>query len=484
QISEEEACRLKVNEFKLLLTDFSTQEKIDAIANEAMKTPFDNLCGKLHYEAMYAFNRYKVEHEGYRAFLLKTLDGIALPSQDDRTATIIEFLTRTQDLNSNEWRVVLKAITRVEYGLYRYLHPIFERTDFETGKDRIDEYFQLVRSQQLGLPQPVAYDQAFYQMMQGFSKRQEFLLYTYERYGDKLEPESKNLESRHMLYLGRMYEAETDLATKTKVLRWIADYFLKFENEKSPERLFDFAYKYRLRENKNGNKSIELQNQETQQKYPESDLLLLVEFCKEKFVQYATQTEYTSQLEDRIDFCVKYDIPVPGAIPTMTEADQILKGTDLKEQERIMKLLIQMGDRPKPLEKTLIALFDKRSLDDKNLLIEVQAYAIEVLGNIRTQNAKAIDYMISKLMSYNYKEKDQSEQALVKIGKPAVPALIARLKETTIHDGGLRYKLVVLLGKNGRDAKAAEPLLLKLQKENSNKDIQYAIEAALQEIRA
>jgi len=167
----------------------------------------------------------------------------------------------------------------------------------------------------------------------------------------------------------------------------------------------------------------------------------------------------------------------------MTEADQILKGTDLKEQERIMKLLIQMGDRPKPLEKTLITLFDRRSLDDKNLLIEVQAYAIEVLGNIRTQNAKAIDYMISKLMSYNYKEKDQSEQALIKIGKPAVSALIARLKETTIHDGGLRYKLVVLLGKNGRDAKAAEPLLLKLQKENTNKDIQYAIEAALQEIR-
>ncbi|MEQ9415761.1 MAG: hypothetical protein RIF39_18120, partial [Cyclobacteriaceae bacterium] len=153
------------------------------------------------------------------------------------------------------------------------------------------------------------------------------------------------------------------------------------------------------------------------------------------------------------------------------------------EQERIMKLLVQMGAKPKPLEQTLIALFDKRSLEDKNQLITVQAYAIEVLGNIQTKDPKAIDYMISKLMSYNYKENDNAEEALSKIGQPAVQHLMNKLKSTTIHDGGLRYKLVVLLGKNGKNAKAAESLLLKVQKESTNKDILYAIEAALQAIK-
>ncbi len=483
QVSEEEACRIKVSEFKLLLTDFSTQEKIDAIANEAMKTPFDNLCGKLHYDLMYAFNRYKIQHEPYRAFLLTTLDNIALPSQDDRSHTIVEFLTKDNDLNTREWSTYLKALTRVEYGLYSYLAPVFKKTDLATGKARIDEYFQLVRAQKLGLPQPASYDHAFYQLMQGLGKSQELRLYTYERYADNLEDEPKYAISHHLLYLDRMYEAEADPQTKTKVLRWVAAYFQKFTGEKSAEKLYEFAYKFRLRDNDNGNKSIDLQNQETQRLYPESDLLLLIELCKDKFAQYATMTQYNSQLEDRINFCVKYGIPVPGAIPTMLEAEQILKGSDLKEQERVMKLLVQMGDKPRSLENTLISLFDKRSLDDKEKLITIQAYAIEVLGNIKTKNTKAINYMISKLMSYNYKESDQSEAALIKIGKPAVTPLINKLQSTTIHDGGLRYKLVVLLGKNGKDAKAAEPLLLKIQKESSNKDIDYAIEAALQAIR-
>jgi hypothetical protein len=217
--------------------------------------------------------------------------------------------------------------------------------------------------------------------------------------------------------------------------------------------------------------------------YPESDLQLLVTLCKDLFSKYATDTPYPSQQEDRINFCLAHDIPVPGAIPTLEEADQILRGDDLKEQERIMKLLVQMGDKPKPLEKTLIALFDKRSLEDKNQLIAVQSYAIKVLGNIQTKDPKAIDYMIGKLMSYNYSENDNSEEAITKIGKPAIQPLINKLKSTTIHDGGLRYKLVVLLGKNGKDAKGAEPLLLKIQKESTNKDILYAIEAALQAIR-
>lgn len=480
----EEVCQIRIKEVKLLLDDLSTPEKVDHIAAEAMKTPFDNVCSKLHYEVMYAFTRYKIKHIPYRDFLLKTLDGIALPSKDDRANEIIRFLCKDGDLNPIEWSTTLASIKRVEYGLYRYLDPVFDVADIPTSKNRIDEYFALVNSKQLGLPQPIAYDLAFYQMMQGLGKHQELLLYTYEQYADKLGEEKAHSVSQHQLYLNRMYKAEENKETKTKVLRWIAAYFQKFESEKTGEKLYDFAYDFRLRENNSGNKSIELQNEETSRLYPASDLQLLITLCKDLFSKYATETPYPSQQEDRINFCLAHDIPVPGAIPGMEEADQILRGDDLKEQERIMKLLVQMGGKPKPLEKTLIALFDKRSLEDKNQLITVQSYAIKVLGNIQTKDPKAIDYMISKLMSYNYKENDNSEEAIAKIGKPAIQPLINRLKTTTIHDGGLRYKLVVLLGKNGKDAKAAEPLLLKIQKESTNKDILYAIEAALQAIRS
>lgn len=481
--SEEERCRQKVNDFKLMLNDLSTQEKTNAIALEAMKTPFDNLCGKLHYEVMYSFKRYKVQNEDYHTFLLSTMEQIALPSQDDRTSEIIRFLCKDHDLNATEWKTTLNSIAKVEYGFYRYLDPVFDATDVETGKKRIDDYFQLVNAEKLGLPKPATYDQAFYQMMQGLGKHQELLLYTYEHYAEKLTTEPTHTVSNHMLYLKRMYEAEANPETKSKIIRWVAVYFQKYRNDKSPEQLYDWAYQYALRENPNGNKSIDEQNQEKAQKYPAQDLALLIQLCKDKFTEYATDTPYPSQQENRIDFCVANNIPVPGVIPSMAEAEQLLKSNDLKEQQRVLKLLMQMGNKPKPLESSLIALFDKRSLEDKDLLIENQSYAMAILGNIHTSNSKAIDYMISKVMSYNYKESDNAQEALTKIGKAAVPGLINSLKATTIHDGGLRYKLIVLLGKNGKDAKAAEPVLLKIQKENGNKDIAYAIEAALQEIR-
>lgn len=483
ELSEEEICQLRIKEIKLLLDDLSSAEKIDQIATEAMKTPFDNLCGKLHYEVMYAFTRYKIDHLGYREFLLKTLDGIALPSKDDRASEIIRFLCKDHDLNAKEWNIVLSALTRVEFWLYRYLDPVFDASNIPTSKNRIDEYFGLVNSQKLGLPQPTSYDLAFYQMMQGLGKHQELLIYTYGKYAGKLGEESAHSVSNHLLYLNRMYKAEENPATKTQVLRWVAAYFRNFQGDKNGEKLYDFAYNFRLKENKSGNKSIDQQNEETKRGYPASDLQLLIALCKDLFSQYATATPYPSQQEDRINFCLAYDIPVPGVIPSMEEADQILKGNDLKEQERIMKLLVQMGEKPEALERTLVALFEKRSLENKEQLITIQSYGIKVLGNIQTRDPKAIDYMISMLTSYNYMENDNSEEAIAKIGKPAIQPLINRLKNTTIHDGGLRYKLVVLLGKNGKDAKVAEPILLKIQKESTNKDILYAIEASLQAIR-
>jgi len=480
--SEEELCKKKVTDFKLLLTDFSTEEKINSIANEAMKTPFDNQCGQLHYELMYAFRRYKIEHEPYRKFLLTTLEQITLPSQDDRSLSIIEFLVKDRDLNEVEWKSVLNTITRLEGGAYRYLSPVFKVTETETAKSRIDDYFNLVKSQKMGIPKPVTYDYAFYQMMQGLGKQQELLVYTYERYGGKLQTEPVHHVSSHMLYLNRMYEAETEPATKTKILKWVATYFQQHVYEKSPEQLFDFAYKFRLKDNPSGNRSIEEDNIKTREKFPESDLILLIELCKDQFSSYATQTKYSSQLEDRIAFCIQYGIPVPGAIPTMSEADEILKGNDLHAQEEVMKLLIQMGDMPKSLEGTLINLLDKRSLEDKSLMTSIQTYAIIVLGNIGTTNPRAINHMISRISSFDYKESEAAREAISKIGKPAIDPLLTKLKSTTIHDGGLRYQLIVLLGKNGKAAKAAEPTLLKIQKENTNKDIAYAIEAALQAI--
>jgi hypothetical protein len=90
--------------------------------------------------------------------------------------------------------------------------------------------------------------------------------------------------------------------------------------------------------------------------------------------------------------------------------------------------------------------------------------------------------MITNLKSYNYKESDNSQEALVKIGKPVVKPVMDRLSKATLQEGGLQYKLVVILGRIGKDAKPAEALLRKILSETKNADIKDATEAALQSI--
>src|SRR6185369_3619130 len=184
-----------------------------------------------------------------------------------------------------------------------------------------------------------------------------------------------------------------------------------------------------------------------------------------------------SQKEDRINFCVQNNIPIPGVIPTAAEADQILQGQNLDEQLRSMKLLEQMKPASKTLEPSLISMLDKKSLEDKEKLTEIQSLAITVLGHLKTSSPKAIDRMTQMVSSFNYNESDRAKAALIEIGNPAVQPLIRKLQTTTEQDGGLRYQIILILGKIGKDAKPAEATLQNLLSKTMNSDVRYIIEA-------
>jgi len=260
------------------------------------------------------------------------------------------------------------------------------------------------------------------------------------------------------------------------VLTWLIRFFNDNSFEKAHEDLYDFAFEFRLTTN-------ESTNQRISKEYPSADLKVLVTQCKSKFTEYAMLSPYNSQKEDRINFCVQNNIPIPGVIPTATETDNILKGNNLDEQLRVMKLLVQMKDVSKTLEPALIALLDKRSLEDKEKMTEIQSLAVEVLGHQKTSSTKAIDRMIQMVPSYNYQEADRAKAALVEIGKPAVQPLVKKLQTTNEQEDGLRYQIILMLGKIGKDAKPAEATLKGLLQKTTNGDVRYVIEATLDAIK-
>jgi hypothetical protein len=240
--------------------------------------------------------------------------------------------------------------------------------------------------------------------------------------------------------------------------------------------LYDFGFSFRLTTNESTNERI-------RKEYPQSDLPVLVNQLKNRFTEYALLSPYNSQKEDRINFCVQNDIAIPGIIPTTTEADQILKGSNIDEQLRILKLIEQMKNVSKTLEPSLLSLLDKKSLEEKEKLTEAQSIAVTVLGHLRTSSVKAIDQMIKMVSSFNYNESDRAKAALVEVGKPGVQPLIKKIQTTTEQDDGLRYQIILILGKIGKDAKPAEATLQNLLSKTTNSDVRYMIEATLQSIK-
>ncbi|GCC53187.1 hypothetical protein SanaruYs_34300 [Chryseotalea sanaruensis] len=471
-------CKIKVKEFRTKLSDLSTQQKIDAVASEAMQTAFDNSCGLLHFDVMYTFSRYKIQQGNYNRFLMQTLDTIAYPTKDDRALEIIRFLVNDEQLQEAEWESAFSAISRIgNYWLSNYLDYLLARpsnTAVDVSKTRIDDFFSVVSNGKLGLPLPISKETAYFEMMEGLKKNQGLRQYVYERYSKDLMLDDKH-KATFFSELTSMYKEEENEVRKSEIIQWIAEFINQQDYPKASEQLYDFAWHFKLT-------TYEERNNEIKRDYPEAELKKLVELSRNRFAQYAVSTPYQSQQEDRLNFCVKYDIPVPGVIPTLEEAEKILKGSIVSEQLKVMKFLTLKDDAPRILEPTLVAFLAHKSLDERSDLLKAQTLAIEVLGNCKTTNRTAINFMIAALPNYG-NDTEAAKDALVKIGKPAVAPLQARLDKTTIHEGGLQFQLITLLGKIGKDAAPATKSIQRILDSSTNKDVRYAAEAALQAIK-
>ncbi len=472
--TREDICEERVKAFQIKLEDLSTQEKIDATVKEATKTPFDNLCGKLHYDVMYTFQRYKLDPPTYKIFLEKTLDTLSYPTEDDRAYQITQYFSYDKKIDDGEWKSGLQCMLRVgNYSLSSYISALIGKPSdpIEELKQRIDILAEAAMKKKIGLPRPIDFNNFFLELTEGLSNNNALRIYSYQKYFKNFALDEKN-NSRIISLLTAMYRNETAQAEKAKVLGWIVDFFNNNTFSKSGDQLYDFAFSFKLT-------GYDSHDEKTKLEFPVGDLKILCGLCRSKFGEYALATQYESQKEDRINFCAQNNIAIAGVIPTDEEAIKIFQGTNAVGQLRTIKLISQKPEVSPLLEPSLVGLFDKRSLDNKEELKEAQAIAITLLGKLKTSNPKAIEFMIQRLLSYD-QSTDNAKEALALIGKPAVQPLIKHLSASTIHDGGLRYTLVFILGKIGKDAKPAEGTLKQMLKTETNGDIKYAIEAALQ----
>ncbi len=485
--------KLASEKVKKLLNDLTSSEKIQTIVDEAIKIPFDMECGLVHFSIMPTFKRNNIENLTYKNFLMKTLGTVEYPGNDDRAYDIFQYLAKDSIIDNEEWKVSLAALQKIGNYRLRNCLGIFLSTKNEEKiiKQRIDEYFTLAKANKIGLPTPIDFTKAFFAMVQGMYKvDNKYGIYCYEQYAP-LVVLDKTTYKDFYFYLKKMYEEEANPSNKKMVVEWISDFFDKAEaTEKNAEYLYDFANEFKLYEEHEP--YAKEKNKKIMQNFPEKDLQYFIGLSKKKFAEYAVLTLYSSQRDDRIDFCLRYGIPISGIIPTMEEAKEILDGNDWKEKMRVMKLLEKMGAQTKPLEKTFLKILDARNIEHKNELKTVQESALLLLGSLKNSSPKVIAPMINSLSGYEAILPEKAIEALVNIGKPAVPALLKKLQsliryhyktgEAIADDGATTYRIISILGRIGKDALESKKFLQQLVDKNlnNNSDTKYILEAAIQ----
>lgn len=469
-----EACAEQSQVFRKRLRYLSTNETADKFVGDAIKVPFQNDCGDFHFDIIRDFTRYKISNESYDRFLLGTLDTLTKPSMDERAIEIVQFIAGN-GVSDLEWHAGLRALSK-SHGEWTstYLQALVgrpSRDNMPAATQRTDEYFNLLARGQVGWPEPLIFERGLLSALKGANGYPRLGRYIYSKYGLNAAITKK----RHEVFetLNELYKNEDSTPEKTEVLSWIARFLQQYKYPEAAEDLYALALRF-------SRASAAPEGAADKLKYPASDLQLLIQECQEQFRLYAVDTENPRSRDERINFCVRNGIAIPGVVPTAAEVSQILRGQDMAAIVKVMKLVDIMPVPPQELTNDFLNLLERRGLTsaDQLNLDQAKQIALRQLSRLNNNDPKFISALVKNLEMYREGETDA---ALIRIGKPAVGLLTRRLEATSAGDGHLQNRIIVILGKIGKDAAAAIPAIRKIVKQNSS--VAETAEAAIDLIR-
>jgi hypothetical protein len=481
QKQKKDPCLEKQDYLKNLLNDLSTEEKVDQIVRFAANIPFDMNCGKIHYDLMWTFSRYKIENAFYRLFLIKTLNSIEYPTNDERALAIIKYLGKDGEIDNQEWNSGLNSIAKVgnrylSSYLRALLFPGGAEADQQFVNQRAEIFLEKVLDNKIGLPVPISFTFAFFELMDAYSyiyaKTNRHIFPVYKSYSAKLDRDKKTIPKIHSV-LSKMYWRESDPLRRRKILDWLIDHYQQREiDKKAGDDIFGFASDLEVKGTGNYTHTDEIPA-------PKEHRQIFLKQCESLFCAGLKISKFRSQIEDRQDFCLTNGIPCPGIIPTVEECMTMLDAEESSECDRAAEILAKMGHKAVKAEGKLITILEDSGVSDRRYSRLVREQAIITLGNLKTENPRAIKVLCESLGSTEYKIPDFASDALVQIGSAAVAALSERL----FHKfGSVQYKAAVILGRIGPAARGALNSLRKVIETTNNSAVHSAAKQAVRMI--
>lgn len=462
-------CRGIQERFQSLLRDLSQPAKISNVVKEAIQIPFDNTpCGQVHFRIMAGLRQAKLAPPDYQSFLQQTLKSIPYTGDDQRMREILYFFSQDQQIDDAEWEAALAALEKTPPGLQHLaLARLFGDERSQTARpieeQRIHTYFQAVQAYRMGRPTPMTPAQGLSQLLIGLRRRPDLRYFVLQAFRSALGSESRDiLEALDAIY--SLLKSLSVPEQQRQLLTWAAEITARADGiEKVGDRLFEVAY---------------LLEQDSQRS---KWLPLFITLNRPALIRYTRESRFPYQQEERKAFCIRQQIAIPGLIPSLDEAlKTILQDSDWQRRQQAMQFLVMTRPTAAQSETALIRLLQQKQVDHAHELRNLQAQALWLLGQQRCSRPEVLHFMLQALSEPHYTLAEQSQEALVNIGKPAVPALRKYLMALDLNQTGLQYKLIRILARMGKQAAEARPDLQKLLPVVRHRDVRYAIEAALQ----
>ncbi|MCB9057273.1 MAG: hypothetical protein H6627_01835 [Calditrichae bacterium] len=471
-------CGQQQDKLRNLLNDLSNSEMISKMVNFAISIPFDMECGKIHFEVISRLTRYKIESKAYHNFLLKTLKGIDFPQNDERGITILRFFGNDKTIDDTEWDTGYAAAKKVSgFTLSSYLRALLlpdVQNDDQIVLKRAEIVMNDAANAKIGLPVSLDVHTVFFAMMRAvnynYAKDNRYCFPLFADYKEQLDYSDKKGKEILSL-LQNMYWRENDSGKRDRVLEWLIAYFNNIEiNDKSAEDLYSFAKS--LPTKGRGNYAAD------DIPAPENHVITFNEKCATALCNGLDAARFRSQTEERQDYALINQLNC-GSLPSIKDLIEQIDSDNQNIQERAAEMIALIGKKAAPAETKMIEVLSASLINKSEYSRAVRQEALKTLGNIKTNRKDGIESVAAHLSSLEYMIPDFASDALVAIGRAAVPTLIDKLSDTA---GSVQYRAAVILGRIGKDALSAKSELEKLQKTTRSPDIKNAAYQAVKAI--
>ena len=443
------------------LYDFKDPDAIKRAVDVALSVPFDEECRHVHFGIMYTFARHKIFDERYKAFLIRTIRSLEMPSDDNSAQEILHYFAEDGRVDQEEWEAALAALKKMRnYALHIPLRYMLN-SDHETitlVMARVDEIMGLTASGKIGRPVPVQQETMLFSILEGLRVRiddtnKDPAIAVFRKYSTLIPDDDKN-NKKAVGILRSCYFDNSSPDSSRSALSLLID-FLKGRapSKETAESTADLA------------KSIEAKiedrynRDEKRGKAYQEDLKTVAKSLEDLYCMSIgeSQKQRTPYITDeRWLFALKNGMHCKQ-VAGISDLEQDMRSGDWDRKLKAAEFFSKMGDAAKEAEGTVVKYLGQKGFGYQGGTL--RRYCAETLGNIRTSDPRGITLLIEAFPDYDNGVSHAAEEAIQKIGINALPYLIKGLGN---KEHAVRLRCAKALGELGARAKEALPELQRL----------------------